>query len=135
MSENKIKEGDYVRLKDSGAICYVVIVKNGWVAYDEMKRIARACPEEDVEPIDSKTAFMTELRDLLRKHDAGINFAVRTTDRTAGVLFHVGEGCIYIPYKMDEMGTSPDVIYQMPTSNYPITADNIMNYEKTNPCE
>lgn len=70
--ESKFKVGDRVRLKANGNIAQVVIVKDGWIAYDENRRIAGSCPMEEAEPYDPKTAFLSELKGLLEKYDAQI---------------------------------------------------------------
>lgn len=74
MSEQKtFNVGDRVRLKSNGSIVEVIIAKDGWIAYDENRRIAGSCPMEEVESIDPKTAFLSDLADVLRKHNAVIN--------------------------------------------------------------
>lgn len=70
--EKKFNVGDRVRLKANGNLAQVVIVKDGWIAYDESRRFAGSCPMEEAEPIDNKTAFLSELKGLLEKYDAQI---------------------------------------------------------------
>lgn len=79
--DKKFKAGDRVRLKKSGTIASVVIAKDGWIAYDENRRIGGACPMEDVEPIDPKTAFLSELKELMSKYHAHfeVDFATQAT--------------------------------------------------------
>lgn len=79
---------------------------------------------------DPKTAFIEELSELLRKYDARINLGIRTEDRVCGVVLEVNNEDLFYPVKIEDMSNDPTIIYQIPQSNYPLTADNIFNYEK-----
>ena len=112
MSKNEFKAGDRVRLKGNGAIVTVVIAKDGWIAYDENRRIGGACPMEEAEPIDSKTAFLSELKGLLEKYGAEIELLSYDLDTT-------------------QLGiTSNDFEVEYPIDVQQITAKNIMDYDK-----
>lgn len=68
--EKKFKAGDFARIKSDGKIVKVTLEDYGWVAYEEEKLTKDACPMEEVEPVDNKTAFLSELKDLLEKYGA-----------------------------------------------------------------
>ncbi|WP_300905726.1 hypothetical protein [uncultured Bacteroides sp.] len=117
MSKNRFKAGDRVRLKKSGTIALVVIAKNGWIAYDENRRIGGACPMEDVESIDRKTDFLTRLSELMREFD--VSFIAHKTDMPISAYFKDDE----IPFARlgKENNKGCGVV---------ITPDNIMEYDK-----
>lgn len=115
--EKEFNIGDRVRLKSNGSIVEVVIAKDGWIAYDENRRIAGSCPMEEVEPVDPKTAFLSELKGLLEKHNAEI----------------IGGGFDgYGDYLQVRLGNeSPfDVGEDNQYDGVVLTADNIMDYNK-----
>lgn len=119
MSESKFKVGDRVRLKNSGAIVEVAITKDGFVSYGEEVRIVGSCPEEDVEPIDSKTAFLSELKELLSKYDAMIiGGGYDGYGDYLKIKFGLDE-----PFDVGECSEYGD--------RCTLTADNIMDYKKT----
>lgn len=72
MSENIIKEGDFVRVRGRETSCEVLIAKEGInaIAVEETRKYATTYNREEVERIDPKTAFLHDLSDLLRKYDA-----------------------------------------------------------------
>lgn len=115
--EKKFNVGDRVRLKSNGSIVEVVIAKDGWIAYDECRRFAGSCLMEEAEPIAPKTAFLSELKELLAKYDASI---------IGGGYEGYGD-YLQIQLKMDEP-------FDVGESEYGdrciLTADNIMNYNK-----
>lgn len=84
---------------------------------------------ELVETPDQKTAFLSELSELLRKYNASINLGIRTKDRVCGVVLEVNNEGLFYPVKIEDMSNDPAIIYQMPQSNYPLTPDNILDYE------
>lgn len=59
---------------------------DGWIAYDESRRFAGSCPMEEAEPIDNKTAFLSELKGLLVKYHARfeVDFSSQTTHLIIG---------------------------------------------------
>lgn len=120
MSKNKFKAGDRVRLKGNGAIVTVVIAKDGWIAYDENRRIGGACPMEEAEPIDPKTAFLSELKGLLEKYDYIISSGVNFGEDNAEKVF---QGISFV--SSDE---SMDIDYDHKYGC--ITPDDIMDYDK-----
>lgn len=115
--EKKFNVGDRVRLKENGAIVTVVIAKDGWIAYDENRRIGGACPMEDVEPIDRKTGFLTRLSELMREFD--VSFIAHKTDMPISAYFKDDE----IPFVRlgKENNKGCGVV---------ITPDNLMDYDK-----
>lgn len=110
--EKKFNIGDRVRLKANGNIAQVVIVKDGWIAYDESRRFAGSCPMEEAEPIDNKTAFLSELKGLLEKYDAGIYVDFNQSDEIYTTTIAVGEDGVKYNYTDG------------------IDCDNIMDYDK-----
>lgn len=124
MSENSIKSGDYVRLKVNGKVSKVVIAKDDceMIAIDEARMFATTTFIKDVERIDPKTAFLTELAELLRKYDAKIDL---------GFAGHDGEN----PYINITLGNNGDVEwtdsdFYNKDFRFPLTADNVFNYDK-----
>lgn len=119
--EKEFNIGDRVRLKSNGSIVEVVIAKDGWIAYDENRRIAGSCPMTEVEPVDPKTAFLSDLAAVLRKHNAVINVGWNDyfdTDKSPridmDIMFADSNKGICLE---DVLGKS-------------LTADNIMDYDK-----
>lgn len=110
--ENKFKVGDRVRLKANGNLAQVVIAKDGWIGYDESRRFAGSCPMEEAEPIDDTTAFLSELKGLLEKYDAGIYVDFNQSDEIYTTTIAVGEDSVKYNYTDG------------------IDCDNIMDYEK-----
>lgn len=121
MSEQKtFNIGDRVRLKSNGSIVEVIIAKDGWIAYDENRRIAGSCPMEEVEHVDHKTAFLSDLAAVLRKHNAVINVGWNGNHSD-------GYPCIDVNIQFENSNRAAcleDVL------NWSITADNIMDYDK-----
>lgn len=109
-----MKVGDFVRRKSDGKIVQLDIVKDGWVAYREERLITGACPMEEVEPYDPKTAFLSELKGLLEKYGA----------------------CIYDDeqYKLIiEFNNGDSLAWKWSNKSYDeskLTPDNIMDYDK-----
>lgn len=132
MSENIIKEGDFVRVRGRETSCEVLIAKEGInaIAVEETRKYATTYNREEVERIDPKTAFLHDLSELLRKYDANINFGFSVEERTCGVLFDIKDERIFYPFKVDEMEDTLDTIWRLPGSNYPLTPDNVLNYDK-----
>lgn len=122
MSEQKaFNIGDRVRLKSNGKIVEVVIVKDGWIAYDESRIIAGSCPMEEVEPVDPKTTFLSDLAAVLRKHNAVINVALNDyADPAESPRIDMD-----ICFVDSKRGISIEDVLDKT-----ITADNIMDYDK-----
>lgn len=119
--ESKFKVGDRVRLKANGNIAQVVIVKDGWIAYDESRRFAGSCPMEEAEPIDPKTAFLTRLQSLLREFDAEIRFV--EDDYSPAIIF--------MGHKNEKTRFGKFIDGVILYSNHGcISADSIMDYDK-----
>lgn len=68
--EKKFKVGDFVRRILSGEIVKIEVIKEDWIAYREARSMTGACPMEEVEQVDPKTAFLSELKGLLEKYGA-----------------------------------------------------------------
>lgn len=114
---SKFNVGDRVRLKENGAIVTVVIAKDGWIAYDENRRIGGACPMEDVESIDRKTDFLTRLSELMREFDAEIEYHIGSDEKSDySEYYAITIGRERLTYDNCE-GAS-------------LTADNLMDYDK-----
>lgn len=91
--EKKFNLGDRVRLKSNGSIVDVVIAKDGWIDYNENRRITGSCPMEEVEPIDQKTAFLTELKDLMNKHN--VRFGIDLENKDVSFSFDDGKVSVF----------------------------------------
>ena len=122
MSENSVKSGDYVRLKVNGKVCKVVIAKDNceMIAIDEGCVVASTTFIKDVERIDPKTAFLTELSELLRKYDAGIN---------ASWDEYYDDGCPKIDIDVIFNGNVEGICFENMLGKT-LTADNVLNYDK-----
>lgn len=108
--EKKFKVGDFVRKILSGEIVKIEVIKEDWIAYREARMMTGACPMEEVEPVDPKTAFLSELKGLLEKYGA-----------------ELGDSGMYEIEGMEVTFDNGDRIrYQHCTIN----ALNIMDYEK-----
>lgn len=68
--EKHFKVGDFVRRILSGEIVKIEVIKEDWIAFREARLTTGACPMEEVEPVDPKTAFLSELKGLLEKYGA-----------------------------------------------------------------
>lgn len=68
--KKKFKVGDFVRRILSGEIVKIEVIKEDWIAYREARLMTGACPMEEVELVDPKTAFLSELKGLLEKYGA-----------------------------------------------------------------
>ncbi len=113
MSEKKFKVGDRVRIKGRTCISTIMYMKDGWVSVDTPIKTAESYPEDDVEYIDPRTAFLQELKELLRKYDASItSVAVYADDNWV-------EACVGSELVASTKGKSVD-----------FTADNIMDCVK-----
>lgn len=115
--EKKFNVGDRVRLKSNGSIVDVVIAKDGWIGYDENRRIAGSCPMEEVEPISPKTAFLTRLQSLLREFDAEIEYHIGSDDKSD-----------YSEYPAITIGRERLTYDNCDGAS--LTSDNIMDYDK-----
>lgn len=120
---SKFNVGDRVRLKESGTIVSVVIAKDGWIAYDENRRIGGACPMEEVEPVDNNVAFLSELKGLLNKYDAVINVDWNDGWQADTAEYPLIDMCI-------QLGNNSNAIAFEDVLNKSLTAANIMDYDK-----
>lgn len=125
--EKKFNIGDRVRLKSNGSIVEVVLAKDGWIAYDETRRIAGSCPMEEAEPIDPKTAFLSDLADVLRKHNAVMDIAFWY--KCVGIMITIPNEKLLLPIST-EIAPASQTWLLGEYSHTPITADNIMDYKK-----
>lgn len=124
MSEKEFKVGDWVFLKmgdfqvvgiitEKAELGYVVKANNSYFQY---------ALDEYMERIDTKTAFLHDLSELLRKYDAKIDL---------GFAGHAGEN----PYINIALGDNGDIEWTDSTFynkdfRFPLTADNVLNFDK-----
>ena len=114
--EVRVAEGDYgeVVSVDKDRIC---------VDLDEPQSISVWVTDVELaEPIDPKTAFLTELSELLRKYDAKID---------AGCMGYDSDN----PYINIALGDNADIEwtdsdFYNKDFRFPLTADNVLNYDK-----
>lgn len=110
--KNKLKVGGFVRRILSGEIVKIEVIKEDWIAYREARLMTGACPMEEVELVDPKTAFLSELKGLLEKYGAEIELLSLDLDTT-------------------QLGiTSGEFEVEYPIDIQQITANNIMDYDK-----
>lgn len=143
--ESKFKKGDRVRYIGEGEFEEFLFSFNRGdefiitEAYENKVIIDLECYQtfhnEDLELVsrpseDKKTAFLTELKELLTKYDADITMGFRVKDRVVGVIFEVDNQQLYYPAKIEEEDLDPSIIYQRLKTNYPITPSNIFDYDK-----
>lgn len=108
--EKKFKVGDFVRRILSGEIVKIEVIKEDWIAYREARMMTGACPMEEVEQVDPKTAFLSELRGLLEKYGA-----------------ELGDSGMY---EIEGMEVTFDDGNRIRYKHCTINALNIMDYEK-----
>lgn len=119
--EKKYKVGDFVRRILSGEIVKIEVIKEDWIAYREERLITGACPMEEVEPVDPKTAFLSDLAAVLRKHNAVINVGLNDYADPAEAPRIDMDIC----FVGSKRGISIEDVLDKT-----ITADNIMDYGK-----
>lgn len=113
--EKKYKVGDFVRRILSGEIVKIEVIKEDWIAYREERLITGACPMEEVEPVDPKTAFLSELKGLLEKYDAKMSADVSGPDLDCAeidMLFLIGDDEIRFDVSMFNSFITPDNIIE-----------------------
>lgn len=119
--EKEFNIGDRVRSKFYGVVGTITeIDSDGYILKpdtDDEMWIA----DTDVEPYDSKTAFLSDLADVLRKHNAVINVSWNDyfdTDKSPRIDMDI------------EFKDSNEGICFENVLDYTITPDNIMDYYK-----
>lgn len=129
MSENEFKVGDRVMCTDNGALGIVTVVdidegkgiNNGYeVRFDDGSEewvLEEMLTHSDEPPYDPKTAFLSELKELLERYNAKLNAWGDETYTT--ICIAVGDVELYYSYDHYKGGNS-----------FPLTPDNIMDYEK-----
>lgn len=122
MSENIIKEGDFVRVRGRETSCEVLIAKKGInaIAVEETRKYATTYNREEVERIDPKTAFLHDLSELLRKYNAVIN---------ASWDEYFDNGYPKIDLDINFNGHVEGICFENVLDNS-LTADNVLNYDK-----
>lgn len=125
MTKNEFKIGDKVRIKNHplvnpdyvGRICEVASVSEGaCVTFKNCDSYWHTEVLELVEPLDPKTAFLTELQELLRRYDARIY---------DGELYSIH---IEVGYHSTKSEQADYLFYE--SDNDEINADNIMEFDK-----
>lgn len=120
---NEIKVGDYFRKKGENGIYKAMYVEGDYVSGDTMVSTAKAFPQADVELIDPKTAFLSELKDLLAKYDAEI-LAVRW-QKDANTIKPL------LQIDLNGHKDKPIVYENMLHEDYTyLNADNVMDFDK-----
>lgn len=118
--EKKFKVGDFVRRILSGEIVKIEVIKEDWIAYREARMMTSACPMEEVEPVDPKTAFLSELKGLLEKYDASIMLDAKGS--------YCGNDVESVT--MSLCFNNEHIDYTITDFDKEITPDNIMDYDK-----
>lgn len=130
--EKHFKVGDFVRRILSGEIVKIEVIKEDWIAYREARLMTGACPMEEVEPVDPKTAFLSELKGLLEKYGAAIDCSDFDTGGEwwyeKWLSIKIGEEVIR--WFDDGDSATENRGRKPPKSHFPITPDNIMDYNK-----
>lgn len=142
--EKRFNVGDKVRMKRTVCFDYITFEKGcvGEVLSDEDNkgfcsiRMKNAESGEitghsicacNLEPIDSKTAFISDLADVLRKHNAVMDIAF--WDKCVGIMITIPNEKLLLPISTEIAPASqPWLLGEY--SHTPITADNIMDYDK-----
>ena len=123
MSEKEIKVGDRVAVEDSRCSGIVTEIRDGRCKVRYPSGRVMNFPVEVLEHRDDpKTAFLTELSELLRKYDAKID---------AGCMGYDSDN----PYINIALGDNGDVEwtdsdFYNKDFRFPLTADNVFNYDK-----
>lgn len=122
MSENIIKEGDFVRVRGRETSCEVLIAKEGInaIAVEETRKYATTYNREEVERIDPKTAFLHDLSELLRRYNAVIN---------ASWDEYFDNGYPKIDLEINFNGHVEGICFENVLDNS-LTADNVLNCDK-----
>lgn len=133
----KFEIGDHVRHISSG---YHGVIVGLWdeggytVRYEEDDSEEYYVLADDIEFINPKTAFLTRLQELLAVFDSTITFGIDLQNESSGIVLQVGTDRIFYPFKITEttdMVNNFGIGYCLPTGgNYPITAENVFDYDK-----
>lgn len=118
--EKKFKAGDFARRKSNGKIVKITLEDYGWVAYQEKILTSGACPMEDVEPVDPKIAFLSELKGLLERYEASIMIDAKGS--------YCGDDVESVT--MSLCFNNEHIDYTIADFDKEIAADNIMDYDK-----
>lgn len=123
---SKFKVGDRVMCTDNGKLGAVTEIDNdGYgcvVLFDDGEDTWIGCDMlelSDEPPYDPKTAFLSELKELLAKYDAEIYPYSDGWDGETGLSFNLGG--------KDKIDYPEEVLSKI---GYVIAADNIMDYDK-----
>lgn len=126
---NKFEIGDRVRSKFYGLVGTITeIDTDGYILKpdtDDEMWIA----DTDVEPYDPKTAFLSDLANMLRKHNAVIDIA--WWDKSLGIMATITDEKILLPIATEVKPAPKNAPWMFGEYNHtPLTADTIMNYDK-----
>lgn len=137
--EKKFNIGDRVRFKGDYLQYVEDAVSNGGeylitdVGHDSSE-VTLHCPVfidnddlELVEPYDPKTAFLSDLAAVLRKHNAVMDIAFG--DKCVGIMITIPNEKLLLPIST-EIAPASQTWLLGEYSHTPITADNIMEYDK-----
>lgn len=142
--EKRLKKGDKVRMRRTVCFDYITFEKGcaGEVTSGETNR-GFCCVKmtnaengkmtehficaNNLELIDNKTAFLSDLADVLRKHNAAMDIAF--WDKCVGIMITIPNEKLLLPISTEIAPASqPWLLGEY--SHTPITADNIMDYDK-----
>lgn len=133
MNEPKFKVGDRVLCTDSGEYGNVTFVDTSqvgeygeiWyeVLFDNGEETWLTADILELTDVDKKTAFLTELKELMEKY--GVEIAINSTngDEEEGIMFLLGKE--YISYTSRPF--NPNKLKEF---IFPITPSNIFDYDK-----
>lgn len=119
MSEKKFKVGDRVRVKGRTCISTIMYMKDGWVSVDTPIKTAEAYPEDGVEYVDPRTAFLQELKELLTKYNVTIDGGCLGWDNEDPFVSFDSKD-FKLTYCDEYLGKF----------KFPLTPENIMDYDK-----
>lgn len=124
--EYYIRDGDVGVVSDKGFYDGHVIVKFGVADYVPIDEL------ELIETSDPKREFLERLQSLMREYDAEINIGLNVDGKESngGILIEMSNDRIFLPIILGDTNDAPAIVVQRSYSNYPITADNIMDFAK-----
>ena len=122
MSEKEFKVGDWVVVKLEEVQFVGIITNKTELGYEvkDNNHYYQFVLEQYLERIDPKTAFLTELSELLRKYDAGIN---------ASWDEYYDDDCPKIDIDVIFNGSVEGICFENMLGKA-LTADNVLNYDK-----
>ena len=131
--ETKFKVGDRVLCTDNGAYGNVTLVDTSqagkydtvWyeILFDNGDETWLTADVLELTDVDKKTAFLTELKELLEKYGVEIDINSTNGDEEEGIMFLFGKE--YISYTSRPF--NPNKLKEF---IFPITPSNIFDYDK-----